>query len=123
MALTIGIFLATYLAMALGRLPGFRVDRTGAALLGAIGMLVFEKIGSDAAWASISFPTMALLFGLMIVSASFSVSGFYDRVATRAATLRLAPATLLAVMIATSGIFSAILTNDVVVVAMVPLLV
>lgn len=123
MALTIGIFAATYLAMALGRLPGFRVDRTGAALLGAIGMLVFEKIDSDAAWASISFPTMALLFGLMIVSASFSVSGFYDRVATRAASLQLAPATLLAVMIAMSGIFSAILTNDVVVVAMVPLLV
>lgn len=122
MALTIGIFAATYLAMALGRLPGFRVDRTGAALLGAIGMLVFEKIGSDAAWASISFPTMALLFGLMIVSASFSVSGFYDRVTTRAATLRLGPSALLAVMIAMSGIFSAILTNDVVVVAMVPLL-
>jgi Na+/H+ antiporter NhaD/arsenite permease-like protein len=120
---TIGIFLATYLVMALGRLPGFRVDRTGAALLGAIGMLVFEKIGPDAAWASINFPTMALLFGLMIVSASFSVSGFYDSVATRAAMLPLTPTALLAVMIATSGALSAILTNDVVVVAMVPLLV
>lgn len=123
MALTVGIFLATYLVMALGRLPGFRVDRTGAALLGAIGMLVFEKIGSDAAWASISFPTMALLFGLMIVSASFSVSGFYHWVAMRAAMLPLTPAALLAVMVATSGALSAILTNDVVVVAMVPLLV
>ena len=123
MAVTIAIFLATYLAMALGRLPGFGVDRTGAALLGAIGMLVFEKIGSDAAWASIDFPTMALLFGLMIVSASFSVSGFYDWIAIRAATLRLTPSALLAVLIAISGAFSAVLTNDVVVVAMVPLLV
>ena len=123
MALTVGIFLATYVAMALGRLPGFRVDRTGAALLGAIGMLVSEAIATDAAWASISFPTMALLFGLMIVSGSFSASGFYDWVATRAAPLRLAPSALLAVMIATSGVLSAILTNDVVVVAMVPLLV
>lgn len=122
MALTVAIFLATYVAMAVGRLPGFRVDRTGAALLGAIAMLVFGKIDVDAAWASVSFPTMALLFGLMIVSGAFSVSGFYGWLAARAAALELGPAKLLAVMIVTSGVLSSILTNDVVVVAMVPLL-
>jgi Na+/H+ antiporter NhaD/arsenite permease-like protein len=41
----------------------------------------------------------------------------------RTATLQLSPPALLAVMIAMSGVLSAILTNDVVVVAMVPLLV
>lgn len=123
MAVTLGIFLATYLAMALGRLPGFRVDRTGAALLGGIAMLVFEKIDSQAAWAAIDFPTIALLFGLMIVSGAFSVSGFYAWVAVRAATLDISPRALLAVMIVTSGVLSSLLTNDVVVVAMVPLLV
>ena len=123
MAVTLGIFLATYLAMALGRLPGFRVDRTGAALLGGIAMLVFEKIGSQAAWAAIDFPTIALLFGFMIVSGAFSVSGFYAWVALRAGSLDLSPRALLAVMIVTSGILSSLLTNDVVVVAMVPLLV
>lgn len=123
MTLTVAIFLATYVAMAVGRLPGFRVDRTGAALLGAIAMLVFEKIDTDAAWASVSFPTMALLFGLMIVSGAFAVSGFYGWLAARTAALSLGPARLLAVMIVTSGLLSSILTNDVVVVAMVPLLV
>lgn len=123
MTLIIAIFFATYVAMAVGRLPGFRVDRTGAALLGAIAMLVFEKITPDAAWASVSFPTMALLFGLMIVSGAFSVSGFYGWAAERAASLRVAPHGLLAAMIAVSGLLSSILTNDVVVVAMVPLLV
>lgn len=123
MAITLGIFLATYLAMALGRLPGFRVDRTGAALLGGIAMLVFEKIDSQAAWMAIDFPTIALLFGLMIVSGAFSVSGFYAWVAVRAGTLDLSPRALLAVMIVTSGVLSSLLTNDVVVVAMVPLLV
>ncbi|MDO8976107.1 SLC13 family permease [Reyranella sp.] len=122
MALTVAIFLATYVAMAVGRLPGFRVDRTGAALLGAIAMLVFEKIDVDAAWAAVSFPTMALLFGLMIVSGAFSVSGFYGWLTARAAALKLGPAKLLDVMIVTSGVLSSILTNDVVVVAMVPLL-
>ncbi len=123
MSLTLAIFLATYVAMAVGRLPGFRVDRTGAALLGAIAMLVFEKIDPEAAWASVSFPTMALLFGLMIVSGAFSVSGFYGWAAERAASLRVAPAGLLAALVVVSGLLSSILTNDVVVVAMVPLLI
>ncbi|MFZ5781382.1 MAG: SLC13 family permease [Pseudomonadota bacterium] len=123
MDLTLAVFLATYVAMALGRLPGFRVDRTGAALLGAIAMLVLGRISTDAAWAAVSFPTIALLFGLMIVSGAFAVSGFYAWVADRAASLPLSPAGLLAVMVATSGLLSAVLTNDVVVVAMVPLLV
>ncbi|WP_421998881.1 SLC13 family permease [Reyranella sp.] len=123
MTLTVVIFLATYLAMAVGRLPGFRVDRTGAALLGAIAMLVFGEITPDAAWAAVSFPTMALLFGLMIVSGAFAVSGFYAWAAARAAALPVGPAGLLAVLVAVSGLLSAVLTNDVVVVAMVPLLV
>lgn len=123
MALILAVFLATYVAMAAGRLPGFRVDRTGAALLGAIAMLVFEKITPADAWQAVSFQTIALLFGLMIVSASFSVSGFYAWIAARAALLDIGPSALLAVLIVTSGVLSSILTNDVVVVAMVPLLV
>jgi hypothetical protein len=33
------IFAATYVVIAIGRLPGFRVDRTGAAIIGAALML------------------------------------------------------------------------------------
>ena len=122
MYVTIGIFLVTYAAIAIGRVPGFRVDRTGAALLGAIALLVFEKITPEAAWTAVDFPTIALLFGLMIVSTSFAVSGFYDWVAHRATSTKLGPRALLAVMIGTSAVLSSILTNDVVVVAMVPLI-
>ncbi len=122
MYVTVGIFLVTYAAIAIGRVPGFRVDRTGAALLGAIALLVFEKITPEAAWTAVDFPTIALLFGLMIVSTSFAVSGFYDWVAHRATSMKLGPRALLAVMIGTSAVLSSILTNDVVVVAMVPLI-
>lgn len=122
MYVTVGIFLATYAAIAIGRVPGFRVDRTGAALLGAIALLVFEKITPEAAWTAVDFPTIALLFGLMIVSTSFAVSGFYDWAAHRATSMNLGPRALLAVMIGTSAVLSSILTNDVVVVAMVPLI-
>jgi hypothetical protein len=41
------IFLATYLVVALGRLPGLHVDRTGAALIGAslmVGIVNLSEI-------------------------------------------------------------------------------
>src|SRR5437868_15371268 len=38
--LTVAVFAVTYLGLALGRLPGVRLDRAGIALVGAILMLV-----------------------------------------------------------------------------------
>lgn len=122
MDLTLIIFLVTYAGMALGRFPGFRIDRTGVALLGAIALLVSGRIAPEAAWMAVSFPTVALLFGLMVVSSAFVVSGFYDRVAQWAAGLPLGPGGLLGLLIAVAAGLSSILTNDVVAVAMVPLI-
>lgn len=120
---TLVIFLLTYLVIAIGYLPGFRIDRTGAALLGAIAMIVSGAITSDSAWASVDFGTLSLLFGLMIVSAAFHVAGFYHWVAVKVQGLDVSPRKLLAILIAISGLLSSLLTNDVVVVAMVPLLI
>lgn len=120
---TLIIFLLVYIAMGYGRLPGFRVDRTGAALVGALAMLAIGSISPEAAWASINYGTIGLLFGLMVVSGTFVVSGFYAWVAHKIATLQVSPPKLLAILIVIAGALSAVLTNDVVVVAMTPLLV
>jgi len=117
------IFFVVYLAMGLGHIPGFKVDRTGAALIGAIAMVVVGKLSPEKAWEAIDYRTIGMLFGLMVVSAAFVVSGFYAWVAQRVATLPVAPPVLLAILIAVSGFLSSLLTNDVVVVAMTPLLV
>jgi Na+/H+ antiporter NhaD/arsenite permease-like protein len=42
--LTITIFAATYAVIAFGRLPGLRIDRTGAALLGGALMVATGAI-------------------------------------------------------------------------------
>lgn len=120
---TILIFLLVYVAMGFGKLPGFKVDRTGAAVIGALAMMVFGSISSKAAWDSIDYRSVGMLFGLMVVSAAFVVSGFYAWTAQRVATLPLSSPALLAVLILVGGALSALLTNDVVVVAMTPLLV
>lgn len=120
---TLLIFLLVYVAMGFGKLPGFKVDRTGAAVVGGLAMMAVGSITSKQAWDSIDYHTIGMLFGLMVVSAAFGVSGFYAWTAQRVATLPVNSPTLLGVLIIVAGVLSALLTNDVVVVAMVPLLV
>src|SRR5215470_1747462 len=92
--LTVVVFILTYAGMALGRVPGLAVDRTGVALLGLIVLLASGDLSLDEAGRAVDMPTIALLFALMILSAQFEQSGFYGFVAarvTRAATTISAP--------------------------------
>jgi Na+/H+ antiporter NhaD and related arsenite permeases len=68
------VFILVYLAMGLGKLPYFNVDRTGAALLGALALVVAGRISPEAAWMAIDYKTIWLLFGLMVVSGAFTQS-------------------------------------------------
>jgi Na+/H+ antiporter NhaD/arsenite permease-like protein len=120
---TVVVFVLVYLAMALGSVPGFKVDRAGAALIGALLLQVVDSINERSAWAAIDYQTMALMFGLMVVSAQFTMSGFYTAVTARLAAVRATPEALLAVIVVAVGALSAFLTNNVVAVAMAPLLV
>lgn len=118
----LAVFIAVYAGMALGRLPGLQIDRTGVALLGAILLLVGGAVGGDAAMAAIDFPTILVLLGLMILSAQFALAGFYDWCAVRITRAAASPEALLALVVAVGGGLSAVLANDVVVFAMTPLL-
>ena len=120
--LVLVVFATVYLGMALGRWPGLKVDRTGIALLGAIVLYGSGAIDGAAALAAIDFPTLVVLFGLMILSAQFAACGFYDWCSARIASAAMPPAALLAGTVAAGGILAAVLANDVVVFAMTPLL-
>ncbi len=116
------VFVVTYLGMAFGRFPGVRIDRTGIALLAAIVLLAAGALDREQVVAAIDFPTLFILFGLMILSAQYAASGFYDWCALRIATAAQSPAVLLGITVAVAGGLSAVLANDVVVFAMTPLL-
>lgn len=109
--------------MMLGSLPGLAIDRTGVALLGAIALVAGGSLQPEAAWQAIDVGTIGLLFGLMIVSAQFRLGGFYTRVTRWMAARQSSPQRLLGQVIATSGVLSALLTNDVVCLAMAPVLI
>ncbi len=117
------LFALVYLGMILGELPGLALDRTGVALLGAIGVVALGRAPLARAWAAVDMPTLYLLFAMMVVSAQFRLAGFYTRVARRLVVLDVSPARLLALVIGLAGLLSAILTNDIVCLAMAPVLV
>jgi len=116
------VFTLVYLGMFLGGLPGLALDRTGVALLGAIALIAAGRVVPAKAMAAIDVPTMGLLFGLMVLSAQFRLSGFYGWVTRRVAEARLSPPRLLLLLVLVAGGLSALLANDIICLAMAPVL-
>jgi Na+/H+ antiporter NhaD/arsenite permease-like protein len=115
------IFLGTYLVLALGRLPGFRVDRTGAAVIGASLMIAFNVLTLEDAYASIDHNAIILLFGMMIVVANLRLSGFFTAASEWMVEHTHHPLTLLAAIVLVSGAFSAFFVNDTMCLVLTPL--
>ncbi len=113
---------AVYLGMLLGEIPGLALDRTGVALLGAIALVATGRVAPSEAWDAVDVTTIALLLGLMVVSAQFRLGGFYGAATARLAAWDAAPAALLAALVALAGVLSAVLANDIVCLAMAPVL-
>jgi Na+/H+ antiporter NhaD/arsenite permease-like protein len=118
----VAIFAVVYLGMILGGLPGLQLDRTGIALLGAIAIVALGVLTPEAAALSIHLPTLLLLFSFMVISAQMRLGGFYTRVTLQITELRLSPPALLAAVIAVVGALSAVFSNDVVCLAIAPVL-
>jgi Na+/H+ antiporter NhaD/arsenite permease-like protein len=116
------VFAVVYLGMILGGVPGLAIDRTGVALLGAIALVAAGATSLDQAWAAIHVPTIALLLGLMVVSAQFRLGGFYAAVTRRIAEAGASPEALLGLLIGVAAFLSALLANDIICLAMAPIL-
>ncbi|HVH77520.1 MAG TPA: anion transporter [Stellaceae bacterium] len=115
------IFAATYVVMAVGKLPGFYLDRAGAALLGASLMVAAGVLSLDEALRAIDFATLALLLGVMIVVGNLRLSGFFRLVANWVVARARHPLLLLFAIIVVSGFFSAFLVNDAICLVLTPL--
>ena len=119
--IAVAVFLATYLVMALGRLPGYRLDRAGAALLGGGLMVAFGVLNLSQAYAAIDMRTITLLLGVMIVVANLRLSGFFRLATTFVVARARHPLALFVAVVAVAGFLSAFLVNDTVCLVMTPL--
>ena len=115
------VFLCTYTVVALGRLPGLRVDRAGAALIGASLMVGSGALSLEEAYRAIDLNTIVLLVGMMILVANLKLAGFFALAARWVAERARHPLSLLAGVIVVSGALSAFLVNDTVCLMLTPL--
>ncbi len=116
---TYSVFLASYVVFALGKFPGMRIDRPGAAIIGAVLMFTTGAVRAENALHFIHFGTVVLLFSMMLVVGYLHLAGFFDWV-TELVITRLKPHHLLPTVIFLSGLLSAFFVNDIICLVMVP---
>ena len=109
--------------MILGGLPFLQLDRTGIALLGAIALISVDAVGIEEAAKAVHLPTIILFFSFMVVSAQMRLGGFYDWVTRRLTGLALSPPMLLAALMGAVAALSAVFSNDIVCLAVAPVLI
>lgn len=117
------IFVIVYAGMILGSLPFLQLDRTGVALLGAIALISIDAVSLRDAAEAVDLPTIILLFAFMVLSAQMRLGGFYDWVTSKLAQLPLLPGSLLGAEILLVAALSAVFSNDIVCLAVAPVLI
>jgi Na+/H+ antiporter NhaD/arsenite permease-like protein len=115
------IFVASYLALAIGKVPGLSIDRAGVALVGACLMVACGAMPLEDAYKAIDLDTITLLLGMMIVVANLRLSGFFAVANAFVSRHARRPLALLCAVTAVSGVFSAFLVNDAICLVLAPL--
>lgn len=116
------IFALTYVLISLGENSPRKLDRPTAALLGAVLMVTTGSLTRSEAAAALDFSTLAVLFGMMVLLAVLMQSGLPTWLALKLLKRCSSPHMLLALVVFTSGIASAVMLNDTVCLLATPLL-
>ena len=117
------IFLASYCALAIGKIPGLSIDRAGIALVGASLMVACGALPLDDAYKAVDLDTLTLLLGMMIIVASLRLSGFFSLANSFVVRRAHHPLILLVLIVLLSGVLSAFLVNDAICLVLAPLVV
>ena len=116
----VAVFATVYLGMLLGGLPRLKLDRSGVALLGGIATIALMGWSIEDAIRVVDWPTLVLLFAFMVVSAQMRLGGFYTAVVRGVGARPMSRAGWLAALIAVAAGLSAVFSNDVICLAMTP---
>jgi Na+/H+ antiporter NhaD/arsenite permease-like protein len=106
------IFIATYLILAIQGIPKVHIDRPTGALLGAVGMVAFGVLSLPQAYQAIDLDTILFLLGMMILIAYLELSGFFEVLERWIIGLAGSTRMLLMLIVASSGLLSALFMND-----------
>lgn len=113
----------TYIGVAFTRLPRVNLDRPSAAFTGGVLMIVLGVLTFDEAISAIDFNTLGLLLGMMVLVSALKVTGFLDLLAVKSILFARTPERLLLLVIMATGVASALLVNDTVVLLFTPIII
>ena len=116
------ILLVTYLLIAVQQVPGLRLNRPAASLLGAVAMVTIGGLPLRDAYASIDLDVMVFLLGVLLLTGYLELGGFFEWLAARIVRRAHSPRTLLALVVVVSGVLSAFFVNDTICLVLPPLI-
>ncbi len=111
----------TYLGLALGYIPGLRMNRATIALVGSAFLIALGVLNLQEAWQAIDANTIVFLLSMMVVNANLSYAGFFRRSLSVILSITRSPLGLLMALTFGSGILSAFFLNDTLALIFTPL--
>jgi len=117
------IVLVTYAGVAVGRIPGLRMNRATITLTSAAILIAIGALNEKQAYASLDIGTILLLAAMMVINANLRMAGFFNIVSNSLLQFARSPRILLAAIIFASGVLSAVFLNDPVCILFTPLVI
>lgn len=118
--LAIAIISATLVGVAIGRWPWLKMNRATIALVGATALIAIGAISLERAFAAIDWNTIVLLFAMMVLNVNLRIAGFFHRITAHVVRFAHTPRQLLGLIVAVSGVLSAVFLNDTIALMMTP---
>lgn len=115
------LIVTIYAALAVGQVPGLKMNRATIALVGAALLVLLGTLSEEEAFSSIDVGTLLLLGAMMVLNVNLRMAGFFRFVTNRTLRLARTPGALLALLIAASGVLSAFFLNDTICLMLTPL--
>jgi Na+/H+ antiporter NhaD/arsenite permease-like protein len=116
-----GVLGLTYLGLALGYIPGLRMNRATIALVGSAFLIALGALNLQEAWQAIDAKTIVFLLSMMVVNANLFYAGFFQRSLLILLSLTRSPLGLLITLTFGSAILSAFFLNDTLALIFTPL--
>jgi len=118
------IFIATYVFLIGAELPFLKLDRPGGAVAGAVAMVACGVVTPVEVYRdAINWDTLVLLLGMMVITSVMARAAIFRWISWAALRTAHGPQTLLAVLVLTAGVLSALFVNDTICVMCTPLVV
>src|SRR6266567_14412 len=116
------IFAATYVLIAVQRLPFVHLNRPAASLLGAVAMVVSGVLSLPQAYGAVDFDVLVFLLGLMLVVGYLEGGCFFEWAAEWLLRRARTPDRLLLGVVVGGGLLSAFFVNDTICLMVTPVL-